>query len=286
MMSDNRSMGGKVCLVTGATSGIGLETARALARRGATVVVLGRSIERCTATARALRDESHSPVEPLAVDLSVQAEVRRAAREFQERFARLDVLVNNAGAAYLKREETADGIEKTWALNHLGYFLLTNLLLDLLKRSAPARVVNLASDAHRSVKGIDFDDIQAQKRYGTFRAYGISKLANVLFTRELARRLEGTGVTVNAMHPGLVATNFAAQGPRVLQWIFRWFGLSPEKGARTAIYLATAPEVEGVSGKYFYKQKEVRPAAAALDDSAARRLWELSEAMTGLAAAK
>jgi retinol dehydrogenase 12 len=285
-MSGEQSMVGKVCLVTGATSGIGLETARALARRGAKVVVLGRSSERCEATAGLLRDESGSAVEPLAADLSVQAEVRRAAREFQERFPRLDVLVNNAGAAYMKREESADGIEKTLALNHLGYFLLTNLLLDLLKRSAPARVVNLASDAHRSVKGIDFDDIQAEKRYGPFRAYGISKLANVLFTRELARRLEGTGVTVNAMHPGLVATNFATRMPLVLQWFFRLFGLSPEKGARTAIYLATAAEVEGVSGKYFYKEKVVRPAAPALDDAAARRLWEVSEAMTGLAAAR
>jgi len=285
-MSDEKPMGEKTCLVTGATSGIGLETARALAHRGATVVVLGRSPERCKATARALREESGFPVEPLAADLSVQADVRRAAREFQERFPRLDVLVNNAGAAYMKREESADGIEKTWALNHLGYFLLTNLLLDLLKRSAPARVVNLSSHAHRSVKGIDFEDIQAQKRYRAFRAYGISKLANVMFTRELARRLEGAGVTVNAMHPGLVATNFGAKMPLVVQWTFRLFGLSPEKGARTAIYLATAPDVEGVSGKYFYKEKEVRPAASALDDAAARRLWDLSEAMTGLAAAR
>jgi len=285
-MSGQRPIRDKVCLVTGATSGIGLETARALANRGATVVVLGRNPERCATTALALSEESHSTVEPLAADLSVQAEVRRAAREFQERFARLDLLVNNAGAAYMKREESADGIEKTWALNHLGYFLLTNLLLDLLERSAPARVVNVASDAHRSVKGIDFDDIQAQKRYGAFRAYGISKLANVLFTRELARRLEGTGVTVNAMHPGLVATNFGAKAPLAAQWVIRWFGLSPEKGARTAVYLAMAPEVQGISGKYFHKEKEVRPAAAALDDAAARRLWEVSEAMTGLAATK
>jgi NAD(P)-dependent dehydrogenase (short-subunit alcohol dehydrogenase family) len=277
---------GKVCLVTGATSGIGLETARALARRGATVVVLSRSRERCEATAEALRAETDNPrIEPLVADLSAQAEVRRAAQEFRQRFDRLDVLVNNAGAAYMKRRESIDGIELTWALNHLGYFLLTNLLLDILKRSAPARVVNVASDAHRHPKGIDFNDIQAQGRYRPFLRYGISKLANVLFTRELARRLEGTGVTANVLHPGLVATNFGAQAPLVFQWIFRLWGLSPEKGARTAIYLATAPEVEGVSGKYFYKEKEVPPAPLALDDALARRLWQVSEAMTGIAAA-
>jgi NAD(P)-dependent dehydrogenase (short-subunit alcohol dehydrogenase family) len=279
-------MQGKVCLVTGATSGIGLETARALARRDATVVVLSRSRQRCEATADALRADTGNPrVEPLVADLSAQAEVRRAASEFQERFSRLDVLVNNAGAAYMKRQESVDGIEMTWALNHLGYFLLTNLLVDLLKRSAPARVVNVASDAHRYPKRIEFDEIQAQGRYRTFHRYGISKLANVLFTRELARRLEGTGVTVNALHPGLVATNFGAGTPWFVQWTFRLWGLSPERGARTAIYLATSPEVEGVSGKYFYKEKEVPPAATALDDALAGRLWEVSEAMTRVAAA-
>ena len=278
------SMVRKVCLVTGATSGIGLETARALARLGATVVLLSRSPERCEATAKMLREESRSDVEILTADLSVQAEVRRAASEFQQRFSRLDVLVNNAGAAYMKREETVDAIEKTWALNPLGYFLLTNLLLDLLKRSAPARIVNVSSDAHRSVRGIDFHDINAHKEYRAFRAYGMSKLANVLFTHELARRLEGTGVTVNALHPGLVATNFGARMPFLVQWFFSLFGLSPEKGAQTAIYLATAPAVEGISGKYFYKKKEAQPAAPALDEEAARRLWEVSETMTELGA--
>jgi NAD(P)-dependent dehydrogenase (short-subunit alcohol dehydrogenase family) len=278
-------MAGKVCLITGATSGIGQATARALAERGATVVVLSRNPERCEASARAIREQTGNPaVVPLAADLSVQAEVRRAAREFLERFPRLDVLVNNAGAAYVKRRESADGIEMTWALNHLGYFLLTNLLLDTLTRSAPARVVSVSSDAHRSGR-IDFDDLQALKRYRPFGAYANSKLANVLFTRELARRLEGTGVTANAMHPGIVATNIDAGMPLWVRLIFRVFGIPPERGAATAVYLATAPEVEGVSGRYFVKEKEVRPAPSALDDATARRLWDVSEAMTGLAVA-
>lgn len=277
-------MSGKVCLVTGATSGIGLETARALAGRGATVVVLSRSGERCEAAVRAIREQTgNAAVELLVADLSAQAEVRRAAEEFHQRFLRLDVLVNNAGAAFLKRRTSVDGIEMTWALNHLGYFLLTNLLLDTLKRSAPARVVNVASDAHRSVRAINFDDVAAPARYRGFRAYSESKLANILFTRELARRLEGTGVSANVMHPGLVASNFAGGAPWPIQLVFRLFGLPPEQGARTAIYLATALELEGVSGQYFVKEKAVRPSAAALDDVAAHRLWEASEAMTGLA---
>src|SRR5260221_11601028 len=171
-MNDGTSMAGKVCLVTGATAGIGLETARELARRGATVVIVSRSRERCEATARAIREQSGNPaVEFLVADLSAQAEVRRVASEFRERFPRLDVLVNNAGAMFRQRRESADGIEMTWALNHLGYFLLTNLLLDLLKRSAPARVVNVASDAHKMVRGIDFEDTQSRKSYRPFRVY-------------------------------------------------------------------------------------------------------------------
>src|SRR5262245_54447665 len=283
--NDTDSMQGKVCLVTGATSGIGLETARALAARGATVVVLSRNPERCEATVRTIREETgNSAVEPLAADLSAQADVRRAAAEFRARFPRLDVLVNNAGAAYLKRRTSADGIEMTWALNHLGYFLLANLLLDALRQSAPARVVNVSSDAHKGVRAIDLDNVADPKRYRPFHAYSVSKLANILFTRELARRLAGTGVTANAMHPGFVASNFAAEAPLPIRLAFRLLGLRPARGAQTAVFLATSPEVEGVSGQYFVKCKAVRPSAEALDDAAARRLWEASEAMTGLAA--
>ncbi|HWE35817.1 MAG TPA: SDR family oxidoreductase [Isosphaeraceae bacterium] len=281
------SMKGKVCLVTGATSGIGCATAEALAARGATVVLVGRDAEKTARTAARIRETTgNSAVEYLLADLSSQAEVRRLARDFQGRHDRLHVLINNAGAAFTTRTESVDGIELTLALNHLAYFLLTNLLLDTIKASAPARIVNVASGAHTIVKALDFDDLQAsRKKYGSFRVYGHSKLANILFTRELARRLEGTGVTANALHPGLVATNFGAKMPAVARFFFRLFGLPPEKGARTVIYLATSPGVEGVSGRYFYKEKEAKPSAGALDAEAARRLWQISETMTGLAPA-
>lgn len=276
------SMSGKVALVTGATAGIGRVTARALAERGATVVIMSRNAEKCARVADELRKTTgHSSIEPLPADLSSQTQVRRAAAEFKSRFDRLDVLVNNAGAAYLKRRETIDGIEATFALNHLGYFLLTTELLDLLKRSAPARIVCVASNAHYMAKqGLDFNDIESKRRYRGFPVYGASKLANVLFTRELARRLEGTGVTANALHPGVVATEFVAAMPWVVRAYFKLFGISAEKGAETSIHLATAPEVEGVTGKYFVEKRETKPSRAALDDAAALRLWELSERMT------
>jgi retinol dehydrogenase-12 len=284
-------MQGKVCLVTGATSGIGAVTAGALAQRGATVVLVGRSRERCEAAAATIRREAgSSAVSYLLADLSSQAEIRRLAQEVRDRHPRLDVLVNNAGGMFVRRQEGADGIEMTFALNHLGYFLLTNLLLDVLQAGAPARVVSVASDAHRwATGGIDFDDFQGRRRYSGFGAYAQSKLANLLFTLELARRLGGTGVTANALHPGFVASNFFAGNG--------WLGLlmragakvsatSPEAGAKTSIYLATSPEVEGVTGAYFVKERAVRPARAAQDEAAARRLWELSEELTGLRVAR
>jgi NAD(P)-dependent dehydrogenase (short-subunit alcohol dehydrogenase family) len=308
MAGSDESMAGKTCLVTGATAGIGEVTARELARRGAAVVLVGRSQERCAAKAEAIRRETGNPsVEFLRADLSSQAEVRRLAGEFRERHRRLDVLVNNAGALFARRRESVHGIEMTLALNHLAYFLLTNLLLDTLKASAPARVVNVSSDAHQIVRGFDFDDPQAKARRG-LRAYGQSKLpgllctlfapwahpafvryaesklANLLFTYELARRLEGTGITANALHPGFVASNFTA-GNGVYGWfIRRWAGLlaiSVEEGAKTPIYLATSPEVEGVSCRYFVRQKAVPSSAASRDEESARRLWRLSEELTG-----
>jgi NAD(P)-dependent dehydrogenase (short-subunit alcohol dehydrogenase family) len=309
MADPDSSMSGKVCLVTGATAGIGEVTARELARRGASVVVVGRSHERCEAVTEAIRHQTDNPaVEFLVADLSSQAEIRRVAHEFLDRHSRLHVLVNNAGAMFAQRRESVDGIEMTLALNHLGYFLLTKLLLDTLKASAPARIVNVSSRAHRHVKGLDFDDLEARAGAGKFWGYGGSKFAsllftlfapmhhpgfvqyahtkfaNLLFTYELSRRLEGTGVTVNALHPGFVASRFMA-GNGALGWFMRrWasvLGISAEEGAKTSVYLAMSPEVESVSGKYFVKQKAVASSEALQDEGAARRLWEVSEKMIG-----
>jgi NAD(P)-dependent dehydrogenase (short-subunit alcohol dehydrogenase family) len=282
-----RSIEGKVCLVTGATAGLGLVTARELARAGAHVIGTGRTQDRCSNAVRQIREATGtSSIDYLVADLSRQAEVRELAARVQSMTPRLDVLVNNAGGIYLKRELSADGLEMTFALNHLGYFLLTNLLLDLLKASAPARIVNVSSAAHLGGK-INFDDLQAKKRYSGWRAYQQSKLANLLFTRELARRLEGTGVTANALHPGYVNTQiFRVKG--FAGWLMRraadLFAITPEQGAQTSIYLATSPEVEGITGKYFVKQKPAPSSPASHDDATARRLWEVSESLTGLRA--
>jgi NAD(P)-dependent dehydrogenase (short-subunit alcohol dehydrogenase family) len=282
-------MDGKVVLVTGATNGIGKVTALELATMGAAVVVVGRNAAKTQAVVEEIKTLSGIPqVEGLVADLSVMNQVRRLADEFKARYNRLDVLVNNAGAVFSQRRETEDGYEMTFALNHLNYFLLTNLLLDLLKASAPSRIINVSSDAHRMPRGLNFDDLQRKNRYSLmgFAAYGDSKLANVLFTYELARRLQGTGVTANAVHPGSVATGFAHNTPgflnRVMGLVDR-FSLTPEQGARTMIYLASSPEVEGVSGKYFDKSKAVPSSKASYDEEAARRLWEISEQITGLA---
>jgi NAD(P)-dependent dehydrogenase (short-subunit alcohol dehydrogenase family) len=299
-------MSGRTCLVTGATAGIGEETARGLARLGASVVVVARSEARCAATVTAIRRETgNESVGFLVADLSTQAGVRQLAREFLDRHDRLHVLVNNVGAMFDLRRESLDGIEMTLALNHLGPFLLTNLLLDVLERSAPSRIVNVSSDAHRDVGAFDLDDPEARSRRGlaaygqsawrsslcalliptrhpAFLQYAQTKLANLLFTYELARRLAGTGVTANALHPGFVASSFMA-GNGVLGWCMRrWAGLvgkSAEDGAKTPIWLASSPEVADVTGRYFTKQRAVPSSPASLDDAAASRLWELSEAM-------
>jgi NAD(P)-dependent dehydrogenase (short-subunit alcohol dehydrogenase family) len=271
---------GKVCLVTGATSGIGLVTAGALARQGAITILVARNAGRGAAVVERIRQATGNlQVEMLLADLSAQADIRRLAREFQSRYPRLDVLVNNAGALFSRRALSADGIEMTWALNHLAYVLLTALLLETLRASAPARIVNVSSDAHRRAR-LDFDNLQGQQRYGGWQAYARSKLANVLFTYELARRLAGTGVAANAVHPGFVATNFGRQNRSLTALLFRALqrvvALSPEQGADTVIYLATSPEVEGVTGQYFVKRRAVRSSPASYDVQAAQRLWQLS----------
>ncbi len=288
-MAGSADMTGKVVLITGGTSGIGEVTARELANLGAQVILVGRGRDKGEAICAEINARpGAAPATMMAADLSTQAGVRRFADEFRARHDRLDVLINNAGAIFARRQETADGIERTFGLNHLAYFLLTGLLLDLLKSGAPSRVVNVASDAHRKARRMNFDDLEAKTRYQAFPAYCQSKLANILFTRELSRRLEGSGVTANALHPGFVATNFFS-GNGLLGWAMRraagLFAIPPERGAETSIYLASSPEVEGVSGLYFDRRKAVEPSKAALDDAAARRLWEISERMTGLAGA-
>jgi retinol dehydrogenase 12 len=274
-----RTMQGKICLITGATSGIGKETALGLARRGAHVAIVGRDADRTRAAAESIRREvGTEEVAFLLADLSSLAEVRRLAREFQARYSRLDVLVNNAGGIFTRRETSVDGFERTWALNHLSYFLLTQELLELLKASAPARIVNVASTMHTGGV-IDFDDLQGEKSYGGIRAYSRSKLANVLFTYALTRRLEGSGITANCLHPGGVATGFGQNRPGVLKLILRLarpFLITPEQGAATSIHLASSPDLEGASGQYFANCKPARSSAASHDEALQERLWALS----------
>jgi retinol dehydrogenase-12 len=276
-------MRGKVCLVTGATSGIGAVAARELARRGAQVVLVGRNPDKCAATIRQIQEQTGSTkVESLLADLSSQQQVRDLARRFLERHPRLDVLVNNAGGMWLRRQETVDGLEMTFAVNHLAYFLLTGLLLDVVKASVPSRIVNVSSAAHRGAT-LPFDDLMGRRRFRGWQAYKQSKLANLLFTYELARRLEGTGVTANALHPGFVATGFGGNNGwrgSALQMLARWLGLSAEEGARTIVYLAASPEVAGVSGRYFVKERAVSSSPASYDEAAQKRLWQVSEELT------
>jgi NAD(P)-dependent dehydrogenase (short-subunit alcohol dehydrogenase family) len=279
----------KTVVVTGATSGIGAVTARDLAQMGAHVIVVSRNPKRCKDTVKAIRWETgNEEVEYLLADLSSQAEVRRVAEEILQRDPSLDVLVNNVGAFFLTRRESIDGIEMTLALNHLSNFLLTNLLLDRIKATAgehgEARIVNVASAAHRGAH-IHFDDLQFRRGYNGMAAYGQSKLANILFTYELARQLEGTAVTVNALHPGFVASNFAKNNGLLVKLAMNLaglFGNSPEKGARTSVYLASSPEVRGVSGKYFVKKKAVSSSPESYNKQTAERLWQMSEALTSL----
>jgi NAD(P)-dependent dehydrogenase (short-subunit alcohol dehydrogenase family) len=273
-------MQGKVCLITGGTSGIGLVTARELARQGARIILVGRNRDKCDAVVREVQTETgNQNVEALLADLSIQQQVHDLARQFRERSQRLDVLVNNAGGMWLERQLSADGIEMTIAVNHLAYFLVTQLLLDLLRASAPARIVNVSSAAHRKAT-LDFDNLQGEHGYSGWRQYCRSKLMNVLFTYELAGRLEGTSVKANALHPGWVYTGFGTNNGvkgtafHLLSWLF---AIGPEKGARTTIYLASSPEVAGVNGKYFDREEAVPSSAASYDSAARRQLWDWSE---------
>ena len=280
-------MQGKTVLITGANSGIGKAAATELARRGAHVVLTARDRPRGEVARDEIRRTSgNDAVDLLLADFAVLDDVRRLAAEADQRLPRIDVLVNNAGLMLTERRETRDGYEATFQVNHLAPFLLTSLLLPKLVASAPARVVTVASGAHKRGGALDFDDLQSERSYVPFAVYGRSKLANILFTRELARRTAGTGLTANCMHPGVVATGFAADGDTsgvfpVLMRIARPFMLTPEKGAETLVHLACAPDVERVTGGYFVRKQRQEPSRNALDDAAARRLWEVSVGMTG-----
>ncbi|MBF6593324.1 MAG: SDR family oxidoreductase [Thermaceae bacterium] len=283
-------MNGKTVLITGATNGIGKATATELAGLGATVVITGRDRARGHAVLEEIRSKTgNSKLDLLVADLSSQAEVRRLAAEFKAKYPRLNVLINNAGGFFDTRQTNVDGLEYTFAFNHLAYFLLTNLLLDTLKVSAPSRIVNVSSAAQSSGR-LNFDDLQAEKRYSGMAAYNNSKLANVLFTYELARRLQGSGVTVNALHPGVVNTGFGDNSQnaliRGLLWLFKRFSLSPERGAETSVYLASSPQVEGVTGKYFDNKQAKSSNPLSYNEAEQKRLWDISAALTGLSEAK
>ncbi len=281
-------MQGRVCLVTGATNGLGFVSARVLAERGAHVIAVGRDAERTQRAVQEIRGRTgNAAVDGLTADLSSQRDVRALAQQVIARYPALHVLLNNAGAMFFQRQLSADGIEMTFALNHLGYFLLTELLLPLLTASgAPgraARIVNVSSEAHRRAR-IDFDDLESARRYVPFLVYSRSKLENILFTYELARRLAASPaaerVTTNTLHPGVVASGFYGRRRGVIRAaypIFRLFLISSERGARTQTYLSSSPAVEGVTGRYFVKERERRSAPASYDVESARRLWEISE---------
>jgi retinol dehydrogenase 12 len=286
MAGQAESMVGQVCMVTGATAGIGRVTAYRLAKRGASVVLVGRNVAKCRATVSEIRQETgNGQVDYLLADLAAQAAVHALAAEFCERYERLDVLINNVGALFMSRQESPDGIEMTFALNHLSYFLLTHLLMDPLHAAVGARIINVTSANHQGAR-LNFADLEAHHRYSGFAVYGRSKLANLLFTYELARRLEGSGITANAVHPGLVATNFANNNGWLTRFVVRVLlhrvALSPEEGAHTSVYLATSPEVKDVSGCYFIQQKPAASSPESHDSNAARKLWQVSEQMTAI----
>jgi retinol dehydrogenase 14 len=281
-------MKGKTVLITGATNGIGKAAALAIAKQGASLVLVGRDKTKTEAVANELRTYSgNQNIDFLLADLSSQASIRKLTSDFKAKYSRLDVLINNAGGVFDKRKTTGDGLEYTFAFNHLGYFLLTNLLLDTLKASSPSRIINVSSSAEGLGK-IDFSDLQSEKKYSGFSVYSMSKLANVMFTYELAKRLQGTGVTVNVLHPGRVKTGFGdnSQTPfmRFMMAVLKNLGaLTPEQGADTVVYLATSPEVEGVTGKYFHKRKAGKTNPLSYDDNANKRLWDESAKLVKLA---
>lgn len=276
---------GKVAMVSGATSGLGWAVAEGLARRGAEVVLAVRNRSKAESATAAMVEASGNPeIHYLLADLSSTSEIRSLCRRFRERFDRLDLLVNNAGAVFFRRRTTEDGLEKTFALNHLGYYTLTCLLIDVLVDSAPARIINVASESHRDSE-LDFEDLQMQRGYGPLKAYGRSKLANVHFTYELARRLEGSGVTANAIHPGFLRTDIAANNGwigRAVSKVIKLFAKPVAEGAEAVLALAADPQWGNVSGAYFIGRTCARASQAPHDEADARRLWRVSASLTGV----
>jgi NAD(P)-dependent dehydrogenase (short-subunit alcohol dehydrogenase family) len=280
-----KNISDKICMVTGSTSGIGAAAARQLAHLGFTVIIVGRNIRKCLRQIEKIkRSDPDARVDFLTADLSSQREVRELAKEFASRYSHLDVLINNAGAIFAKRTISVDELEMTFALNHMSYFLLTSLLIDQLKASISARIVIVSSAAHEQVN-INFEDLQLEHSYNRIQAYAQSKLANLLFTYALAQRLEGTRVTANALHPGFVATNLGSNNSWLktkLRNLLKPGMISPEEGAKTVVYLATSPDVEGMTGKYFYNCREISSSIKSYDLASAEKLWLLSERLIGL----
>ena len=278
-------MKGKTVVITGGTSGIGEVAALELAQMGARIVLVGRDKPRAQTTLARLRERGPGLAHTVHyADLTRLAEMKRVAAQIAGAEPRIDVLINNAGAMFAARRVTEDGLERTFALNHMAYFVVTAGLRERLTASAGARIVNTASDAHRGAM-LDFDNLQSEKGFGAMQAYGRSKLCNILFTRELARRLHGTGVTANCLHPGFVATRFGDQSGGLIShmvWLAKYFAIPPTEGAKTVVYLASSPEADGVSGKYFYKCRATTPSPAAEDDLAASALWERSVELAGV----
>lgn len=280
-------MQGKTVVVTGGTSGIGEVAAFELARKGARILLIARDHTRGADTLAKLRAANPAAAHTVQYgELSSIADMKRVATSIAAGEPKIDVLINNAGAVFLARHESVDGLELTFATNHMAYFVITNILLPNLKAAGNARIVSTASDAHRSGR-VDFDDLQSKKHYSSFGVYGTSKLQNILFSRELARRLEGTDVTSNCLHPGFVGTRFGQNNAKsgfmkMVAKIAMSFGIRPEEGAKTIIYLASSPEVEGKSGGYYYKCKLAAPTAAAQSDADAKRLWDISHDLSGV----
>ncbi len=282
--NNNKTMQGKNVLVTGSSRGIGFYTALGLAKKGAHVIIVSHNQERCEqAVAQIAEATNEGSARYYVADLSAREDIRQLAQDVKQDYDHLEVLVNNVGGWFREYQQSPDGIEMTFALNHLSYFLLTGLLLDLLQNSSPARIINVSSDGHRAIDGIQFEDPEFKERFRAFPAYAQSKLANIMFTYELADRLEGSGIRVNVLHPGSVASelyrNFGILTP-VINFFLKIFAKTPEEGAHTSTYLARSPEVANVTGKYFTDKKQVPSSEASYDKSAWQRLWKISEEMT------